>query len=385
MTGEGAADGARRSWAYLSRVAEPPCAPLVELVAAEGPVRAAERVRRGAVPAPVLRATVARRDHDQAAADLAAAAASGARLLTPDDDHWPRWALLALRGGPDALVAPLALWVRGAGRLDELAERSVAVVGTRAATGYGDLVAAEFGAELAEAGFTVVSGAAFGIDAAAHRGCLAAGGPTVAVLACGIDRAYPAAHTGLLGRIAEAGLVVSEYPPGVPPGRHRFLARNRLIAALGQGAVVVEAGVRSGTRNTAAAARLQGRVVMAVPGPVTSATSVGCNAMLRGAEALAVTSAADVVESVGRLGADLVAAPRAPVLPTDGLDTDQLRVHEALPPIGARAAGWLAVESGVALERVRSVLPELELRGLARCGEDGWSRSPTGGRGRGAG
>ena len=130
------------------------------------------------------------------------------------------------------LAPPIALWVRGPGALDELCDQAAAIVGARAATGYGPHMAGEFGAGLAAAGFTVVSGAAIGVDGAAHRGALAAGGPTVAVLACGIDRSYPAAHEALLDRIAATGVVVSEYPPGSVPARHRFLVRNRLIAGL---------------------------------------------------------------------------------------------------------------------------------------------------------
>ena len=160
-------------------------------------------------------------------------------------------------------------------RLDELVDRSVAIVGSRASTAYGEHVAGELGHQLAERGWTVVSGGAFGIDAAAHRGALAAEAPTVAVLACGVDRPYPAAHGALLHRIAETGLLVSEWPPGAAPHRHRFLVRNRLIAALTRGTVVVEAAARSGAQATARRARKLGRQVLVVPGPVTSAMSVG--------------------------------------------------------------------------------------------------------------
>src|SRR5690606_23921427 len=175
---------------------------------------------------------------------------------------------------PEPAAPPLALWVRGPGRLGELGGTAVAVVGARAATSYGAHVAAELGSGLADRGCTVVSGAAIGIDGAAHRGALAVEGATVAVLACGIDRIYPASHELLLERIAASGLVVSEYPPGGVPARHRFLVRNRLIAGLAVGTVVVEAGLRSGAQRTAADAMSLGRQVMAVPGPVTSAMSV---------------------------------------------------------------------------------------------------------------
>ena len=160
-------------------------------------------------------------------------------------------------------------------------------------------------------GATVVSGAAIGIDGAAHRGALAVDGATVAVLACGVDRVYPAAHATLLERIAATGLVVSEYPPGSVPARHRFLVRNRLIAALGAGTVVVEAALRSGAQRTAADTEALGRLVMAVPGPVTSGPSAGCHQLIRDG-ALLVTSADDVLEAVGRLGVDLAPEPDLP-------------------------------------------------------------------------
>ena len=172
--------------------------------------------------------------------------------MIPGDEEWPTQVdqlmtteTLDERGGP-----PLGLWVRGPMRLDEL-DASVAVVGSRSATTYGTAVAGEIGARVARAGYTVVSGAAFGIDQAAHRGALAAGGRTVAVLACGVDRAYPAAHRALLDHLATTAAVVSELAPGRSPTRIRFLSRNRIIAALTRGTVVVEAAVRSGALNTA--------------------------------------------------------------------------------------------------------------------------------------
>ena len=166
------------------------------------------------------------------------------------------------------------MWLAGGGDLAELAAQSVAVVGSRASTPYGDTVAAELAAELSESGRSVLSGGAYGIDAAAHRGCLAGRTPTVAVLAGGLDQPYPSGHRPLFDRIAERGVLVSELAPGEHPTRVRFLARNRLIAALTPGTVLVEAAARSGARNTVTWANVLGRIVMAVPGPVTSATSV---------------------------------------------------------------------------------------------------------------
>ncbi|MGB7872729.1 MAG: DNA-processing protein DprA, partial [Mycobacterium sp.] len=294
-----------RAWAYLSRVVEPPCAELAALVDRVGPVDAAERVRRGQVDDSLAHRTEARREIDRAADDLEWLARRSGRLITPDDDEWPMLAFAAFGG--DAVAArpqgraPLVLWAMGPARLDETAQRAAAVVGTRAATSYGDQVAADLAAGLAEQEVAVVSGGAYGIDGAAHRAALAVEGVTVAVLAGGLDIPYPAGHSGLLHRIGGNGLLVTEYPPEVRPARHRFLTRNRLVAAFAGAAVVVEAGLRSGAANTAAWARVLGRVVGAVPGPVTSSASTGCHALLR-AGAEVVTRAADVVELVGRVG-----------------------------------------------------------------------------------
>jgi len=372
-------DRVRLARAYLSRVAEPPAPALAAFVAEEGPVRAAELVKAGKVPPSVETQTSARRAEDRAADDLRRVADVGGRLVIPEDEEWPEWPfnalVLAAANGLKCGLAPLALWVRGKANVAELAERAVAVVGSRAASGYGEHVAAEFGYGLAEAGVVVVSGAAYGIDGCAHRGALSAEGATVAVLACGVDVAYPAGHAGLIARIPARGLVVSEYPPAQTPARHRFLTRNRLIAALGDGTVVVEAGRRSGAKNTAASTSALGRVLMAVPGPVTSMSSTGCHELLRSGEAIAVSSVAEVIESTGRLGVDLVEATRrsSPVIgPQQG---DAARVHEALGLVSGHSAERIAVDSGVALSTVRAFLPELELAGLAERVESGWKRS----------
>jgi DNA processing protein len=366
----------RLARAYLLRVAEPPAPALAALVDECGPVRSAALVRQGRVPPAVLAETQARRCVDRAAADLLAAAALEARLVVPEDDEWPAWPFAAFgpaaARGVDWAVAPLGLWVRGPARLDELSASAVAVVGARAATSYGEHVASEFGYGLAERGVAVVSGAAYGIDGAAHRGALAAGGPTFAVLGCGVDYGYPSGHVGLLREIARDGAVVSEYPPGTPPARHRFLVRNRLIAALSDGTVVVEAGARSGARNTAGAAAQLGRVVMAVPGPVTSAMSRGCNTLIRDGAAFLVDGVQQVIEAVGPLKADLDSPATEPPRATDGLDPLELRVHEALRARAARSPAWLAREAGVPLDRVRAVLPMLEHRGMAERCEAGW-------------
>lgn len=372
-------EAVRAARAYLLRVAEPPAPNLVAFVAAHGPLDAAERVRAGAVPRSVRDEVDARRHLRSVEQDFAAAAARGARLVIPEDDEWPAWPLAALdvahgRGVPWA-GPPLALWVRGRGPLAALAERAVAVIGARAATHYGEHVATEFGHDLAVAGITVVSGAAYGIDAAAHRGALSAAGPTAAVLGCGVDVPYPAGHSSLLDRIADAGAVISEYPPGTPPARHRFLVRNRLIAALADSTVVVEAGRRSGSRNTAATAHAIGRMVLAVPGPITSAMSVGCHELLRAGDAHLVGSVTDLIESTGRLGDDLAPVEPGEVRETDTLDGRSLRVHDALSLYEPMSPEQVAVAAGVLPDTVQLVLPMLELAGLAYHGDSGWLRA----------
>lgn len=365
--------------AYLMRVAEPPAPALHALVDTCGPVAAAEAVRAESAPDAVLSETSARRHLDLAATDLAAAAKAGARLVVPEDGDWPAWQLLCLSVAIDRGVrwagSSLGLWVRGSAPLADVFDRAASVVGARAATGYGEHVAAEIGYGLAAAGMTVLSGAAYGIDGAAHRGALSADGLTAAVLGCGIDFAYPAGHSTLLDRIAERGLVLSEYPPGTPPARHRFLVRNRLIAALSAATVVVEAGARSGARNTATTAATLGKVVLAVPGPITSAMSVGCHDLLRTGTATIAGSVAEILEAVGPVGENLDPQRKTALRSTDGLADQALRVHEALTREEGRSVEEVAVDSGVPLDRARALLPELELTGLAERCESGWRRA----------
>jgi DNA processing protein len=370
----------RLARAYLMRVAEPPATALLGFVDAVGPVTAAARVRTADVPPAVLAEISARRHLDQAAGDLEDAERVGARLVVPEDEEWPAWQLLCLAAAADRgqrwSGMPLGLWARGPVSMPTVFDRAVSVVGARAASPYGEHVAAEVGYSVASAGMTVVSGAAVGIDGSAHRGALNAGGCTVAVLACGVDVDYPRGHASLLDRIAGTGLVLSEYPPGVRPAKHRFLVRNRLIAGLSSGTVVVEAGVRSGARNTATLAAGLGKVVMAVPGPITSAMSVGCHDLLRTGAAMLAGSVAEVLEVLGPVGENLAERPDAPQRRTDGLGDEALRVHEALRSRTARSTAQVAVESGVPLVRVRALLPELELTGLAERCEEGWRKAP---------
>jgi DNA processing protein len=367
-------DETARAWAYLSRVAEPPCPELKALVSAVGPVEAASRVREGKVEGPLSQRVEARRRIDCAAEDLEVLDRLGGRLVTPEDDEWP---LLAFRGflgvgdrfRPQA-HEPLVLWAVGPARLDEVVDRAAALVGTRASTSYGEYVAADLAAGLVLRDAAVVSGGAFGIDGAAHRAALAEDGLTVAVLAGGIDVPYPSGHTAMLRRIREQGLLISEYPPGERPARHRFLTRNRLVAALAGATVVVEAGARSGAANTAAWARALGRPVCAVPGPITSSTSVGCHALVR-AGAHLVTRTEDVIEFIGRAGELAPDEPRPAAL-LDGLSDTDKRVYDALPARGARTADQIAVASGLPPAQVLGPLAVLELRGLVVCRDGRW-------------
>jgi DNA processing protein len=367
-------DDVMRALAYLSRVAEPPCPQLAALVSRVGPVDAADQVKRRAVDEALLRLTEARHQIDCAADDLAALERIGGRLVTAADDEWPLLAFTAFNGidtkeRPQA-YPPLALWVTGPARLDEVAERAAAIVGTRASTNYGEHVAGELAAGLAERDVAVVSGGAYGIDGAAHRAALAADGLTVAVLAGGIDVPYPAGHAALLHRVSEEGLIVTEYPPGLRPQRHRFLTRNRLVAALSGATVVVEAGARSGAANTAAWARALGRGVSAVPGPVTSSASVGCHALLR-AGATLVTRADEVLELAGRAG-ELAADPERPTSLLDDLSDNELRVYDAFPARGVRTVDEIAVASGLPPTQVLGPLSMLEIAGLVVCQGGRW-------------
>ncbi|MGY1772360.1 DNA-processing protein DprA [Blastococcus sp. SYSU D00813] len=382
----------RRARAWLSRAAEPGSVAVWSFVEEAGPVAAVRALRAGAAPAPVQALVGVRAEQDASLADLRRAQRRGGRLVVPEDDEWPHAPLHALTvaaatedpRSPDqadrttALVPPVALWVRGPGRLGDVVERSVAMVGARASTAYGEHVAGDLGHRLGERGWTVVSGGAYGIDAAAHRGALAAGAPTVAVLACGVDRAYPSGNGALLERIAEEGLVVSEWPPGAAPHRHRFLVRNRLIAALTRGTVVVEAAARSGAQATARRARRLGRPVMAVPGPVTSAMSVGCHELVREREsgAVLVGTAAHVIEEVGRLGEDLAPPREAAVDVRDELSDLARRVLDACPVRHGVSPERLAAVAGCSVVEVLQQLPALEVAGLVEWTGTGWRLAP---------
>src|SRR5215213_2303010 len=290
------------------------------------------------------------------------AAAAAARFVVPDDDEWPEplddlrhCAPVQRRGG-----VPFGLWLRGPGHLPDLVDRSAAIVGSRAATSYGAGVATDLAAELAERGVTVVSGGAYGIDAAAHRGALAVGGPTLCVVANGVDMTYPPGNARLFDTLAKDHLLVSELPPGAHPTRMRFLARNRLIAAVSKGTVVVEAALRSGARNTATWAAECSRHVMAVPGSVHSTTSAAPHLMIRSGQATLVTSAADVLELLSDIGQNIVAMPHGATRPTDNIDGVRLAVFEAVPRSRRASVGALVMAAGVSVPECLAHLGALE-------------------------
>jgi DNA processing protein len=315
-------------------------------------------------------------------ADIAAACRDGIRLICPGDPEWP--------GGLDQLgqTRPYALWLRGNADLRFSCQRSVSMVGSRAATGYGAHVAGEIAADLGERGWVIVSGGAYGVDAAAHRGALAAQGITIAVLACGVDYPYPAGHAELFAGIAAQGLVISEWPPGRRPARMRFLVRNRAIAALTCGTVIVEAGERSGALNTARHAADLGKPLMAVPGPVTSAQSAGCHRIIREWSASCVTCAADIIELLSPLSFADALAPAAGRGATtssgrgspgpdsgpsrDDLDADSARVLDAFPARGAAGTSTIAVEAGVDLDTLLRCLGVLTGYGFIERSDGGW-------------
>ncbi|HEU5267572.1 MAG TPA: DNA-processing protein DprA [Jatrophihabitans sp.] len=383
--------------AFLSRVAEPACLPVWDVVGRAGPVAAARAIRARRGTDDLLAATAARCASADPHADLAAADRHGIRLVVPESADWPHFAFACLEAAGAARLAeyrrgswqqsrtgepipPLALWVRGTAERATLGIRSVGIVGARAATPYGEHVASDFGAGLAGRGFEVVSGGAYGIDAAAHRGALAVGGHTVVVSAGGLDRAYPPSNAALFERAAGQGLVVSESPPGAAPQRHRFLTRNRLIAALATGTVIVEAAARSGAANTAGHCFRLGRPVMAVPGPVTSSMSMGCHELLAREHDRAhlVTSADDVVAVIG--GAGDIAAEPVPARPPasslaaelDALDDTARLVFDGLSARRAIQIDELAFAANLSPIDVIRCLPALQLAGLVEAAADGY-------------
>lgn len=359
----------RVAWATLMRVAEPGVPAFVRHVRAVGVLQTLADIRdRSPIPDIDVAALAHRLRSASGARDLETAAAVGGRLVLPSDAEWPprlddlQWLDRDSFG----------LWVRGPSALNTVVERAVAIVGTRAATDYGTTIATDMAAGLGGLGWTVVSGLAYGIDAAAHRGALAAGAATVAVLACGIDVVYPRAHRTLYDRIAAEGLVVSEHPPGAAPQRPRFLVRNRIIAALAAGTVVVEMAPRSGAKSTATHAALLNRHVMCVPGPVTSTLSMGCHQFLRERpEAVLVTRVEEVIEQCGHMG-ELAVPLTGPTGVRDQLGPMVARVLEGVPVRRRAPVESIAATSGVNVEVAAAALAALAAAGLVDRLDDGW-------------
>lgn len=309
--GQTATDQTRHARALLARLSRGvPTPPLAELVTAHGPIEAAQTLRADPRAARIeYGVTITDGDDDRAAADLVAAAAVGARLLTPEDDGWPTGAVIVWhRPGETSpeTVEVIGLWVRGPAALT--GGQRLAMVGSRAATAYGTHVAQDWAASLTEAGVTVVTGGALGIDAAATRGVLAAHGTPVMVSPCGIDRTYPAAHQRLFESVAERGAIVSPYPPGQAPSRESMTGRLRLLAGLApSGTLVIEAGARSAALRTARAAHEAGHPVLVVPGPVTSTVSAGTHQLAREPWARLVGSVDDVRVDIAPVRSQLAA------------------------------------------------------------------------------
>jgi DNA processing protein len=345
-----------------SRLAEPGDRRLARLVDQVGPVLALRALLTRDVPWMAhYRARLDDLDPEQ---DLSYIRRVGGRVVVPGEAQWPEQ--LAQLSAP-----PFCLWVRGRLGLDLVTSRSVAVVGARAATTYGEHVTGEIAFGAAARGFVVVSGLAYGIDAAAHRAGLA-GGLSLAVVAGGVDRAYPQGNERLMATLCEDGAVVSEVPPGSAPTRSRFLQRNRVIAALTSGTVVVEAARRSGALNTARTAAGLGRPVGAVPGPVTASSSAGCHALIRDGRAVLVTDAGEVAELIGRMGDDLAPVGEADHRPLDGLDPVTLRVLDALPVRSGRPLDRICATAGLEPATVQAALGRLALLGLADRDGPGW-------------
>ncbi|HET9898335.1 MAG TPA: DNA-processing protein DprA [Streptosporangiaceae bacterium] len=292
---------------------------------------------------------------------------TGFRLICPGDPEWPT------QLDDLGTASPVVLWLRGAADLRFACLRSVSVVGSRAATSYGTVVGSELAANLSERAITVISGGAYGIDASAHRGALAVGGSTVAVLASGLNFGYPKGHFELFEAIAATGVMVSERPPDLAPTRPGFLVRNRLIAALSRGTVVVEAALRSGALNTARHAIELNRAVMAVPGPITSAQSAGCHELIREWGAVCVTSAADVMELIAPLGDDDAARTgHEAAVPAEVLDPVTASVLGTLSRRAGRGPATIATLAKVDLDTALRCLGLLAAAGYAERCDQGW-------------
>ena len=336
-----------------------------------------EAVEHGQMPEAIDRWAIRAGDAETTGNDLDMIARIGGRLVIPDDDEWP--------GMLDDLgpAAPLGLWVRGSACLSTVLTRAVAVVGARAASNYGTKCASDLAWDLAARGITVVSGGAFGIDAAAHRAASAREAPTVAFMAGGVDRFYPAANAELFDQILATGAIVSETAPGMTPMRHRFLLRNRLIAASAQVSVIVEAGWRSGALNTARHALELSRQVAAFPGSVYSASSTGAHRLVREHEAELVTCSDDVIALMDDDSPALFSATAdgaasengdhpSKADPREALDEREKICLNALTVSKPLDVGTIASRAGLTIADALNSLTALDLAGLAERRDTGW-------------
>lgn len=380
----------RLAWAYLSRVAEPPHRGIAEWLQ-DG--KSAEEIARGIknreswIGASLLDHTESRYRYDEAERDLERAEECGARLVTPEDKEWPGELLnqafhfARVAGGEHIsrytamASAPYALWVKG-NPLNTLFAQAVAVVGSRAMSKYGYEATRMIVGELVPHHWTIVSGGAFGVDTTAHEKTLELGGETAVVMAGGIDRVYPARNRRLFEKICSQGVLISEYPPGYDPQRHRFLARNRLVAALTAGTVVIEAAYRSGALNTLAWANALGRVAMAVPGPVTTVGSTGCHRKIRDGVANIVTTGDDIRELLSRVGSvdpdqqlELDFSPSV----VQQLSINELKIFDAISPEGTTAER-IAEASGLPIALSVHLLYDMQKRGVIDRVGNNWIR-----------
>jgi len=287
-----------------------------------------------------------------------------ARLVIPGDSEWPTQL-------DDLEAPPFALCIRGTGDLRAMALRSIAIVGARAASNYGMRIAGDVAAQLGERGWSIVSGAAYGIDAAAHRGAIASSAQTAAVLASGVDQPYPSGHERLFTSISENGVLVSEVLPGVPPTRSRFLVRNRVIAALTRGTLVVEAALRSGSLRTAGDAALLNRPVLAFPGPISSPTSAGCHRLIIEHKAELVTGVEDVLVHIGPLQIES-SAPEYPSKVRDSLSEDEKALLEMFPARSPITVEKLGHVSDLPTNRILALLGLLAAMGFVEREGAGW-------------
>ncbi|UDY22634.1 DNA-processing protein DprA [Nocardioides sp. Kera G14] len=367
-----------RSRLVLSLIFEPGDTRIEALVKDHGAAGALALVQESLVAPEVLTESGQRLAEVRPDAVLEHAAQVGARFIVPGDSEWPGELadLEGLSTNPRCGGVPLGLWVKGQ-PLNTLGPR-LAIVGSRASTTYGTQASGMISAECASAGWVVVSGGAYGIDEAAHRNALAVGGRTIVALAHGLDRAYPIGNSALIERAAETGALISELAPGTAPMRQRFLSRNRVIAALAVGTLVVEADIRSGALSTARWAARLSRHVLAVPGPTSSAVSRGTHELIRSGGAVLASTGAEVLEVIDPTGSSLLEEPRAPEKLVDRLTWHDRQLLEAVPWGRPQELRRIALTAGIGIVDAQGSIGRLADRGLVRQDAGGWCLSEAG-------